>query len=160
MKLSSRARHAVRLALEVSRREGKGKPVQLSEISRVTGLSKKFLEQLALALRTHRIIKSVSGRKGGYLLARPAGEISIGDVLTAVLGPIDLTDCIADTSLCISAEFCECRLIWLVLRQRINELLAEYTLEDLLDKDWLHVMRQKLKDVDPVNRRGSYAAHG
>jgi Rrf2 family protein len=159
MKLSSRARHAVRLALEVARREDKGRPVQLSEVSRVTGLSNKFLEQLAMALKTHSILRGISGRKGGYLLARPAGEITIGQVLTAVIGPVDLTDCIEEPSICISAEFCECRLVWLLLRERINEILGEYTLADLTDKDWLRAIKVQLDDVDPLGQKTKYAAN-
>jgi Rrf2 family protein len=160
MKLSSRARHGVRLALEVARRSGDDQPVQLSEVSRVTGLSKKFLEQLAMALKTHSILRGISGRKGGYLLSRPAGDITIGQVLTAVIGPIDLTDCIEQPKLCISAEFCECRLVWLLLRERINKVLDEYTLADLTDKDWLRAIQQELSDLDPLTSKANYAAHG
>lgn len=158
MKLSSRARHAVRLALEISRHGGSATPVQLSEVARVTGLSKKFLEQLAMALKSHSILKGIAGRGGGYLLARPADEITIGQVLTSVIGPIQLTDCIEESSVCLSGEFCECRLVWLLLRERINELLDEYTISDLTDGDWLCAMREQLRAVDRFQGKGTVAA--
>ncbi len=137
MKLSSRARHAVRLMLEISRLGGKERPVQLSEVAKSTGLSRRFLEQLAVSLKSHSLVTSVCGRQGGYLLARPDDEISIGNVLTAVMGPINLAVCAEDSSICLASEFCECRMVWVILRERINSILHEYTLADLLDKDWL-----------------------
>jgi Rrf2 family cysteine metabolism transcriptional repressor len=144
MKLSSRARHAVRLMLEISRLGDGEKPVQLSEVAKTTGLSKRFLEQLAISMKSHSLVTSVCGRKGGYLLARPGDEITIGNVLTAVMGPINLAVCAEDASLCLASEFCECRMIWVLLRERINSVLNEYTLADLLDKDWLETVRAQL----------------
>lgn len=146
MKLTSRARHAVRLALEVSRRECDKRPIQLAEIARVTGLSQKFLEQLAIALKSHSLLRGVAGRHGGYLLARPANEITIGQVLTAVLGPIDLSVCTGDPSICINAEFCECRIMWALLRHRINKVLNEFTLADLEDKKLMSSMIDEIQE--------------
>jgi Rrf2 family protein len=145
MKLSSRAKHGVRLAIEVARRGSRDKPVSLSEVARVTGLSDKFLEQLALSLRSHSLIRGVSGRKGGYLLTRPAREITVGEVLRAVIGPIDITDCAEDPPICMSAEFCECRLLWVLLRDKLNNLLDAYTLADLISEDWVEFVRKEIR---------------
>ncbi len=148
MKLSSRARHAVRLVLEVSRLGGKNKPVQLSKISEVTGLSRKFLEQLAISLKSHALLRGVSGRNGGYVLAKPPEKITIGDVLVSAIGPIDLTICAEDPTVCMSSEFCECRLVWALLRDRINAVLNEYTIADLLNREWMDSLKQTLRGVD------------
>ena len=145
MKLTSRARHAVRLVLEVSRLGDGTHPVQLSKVARASGISKGFLEQLAMSLRTHRLLRGVSGRNGGYLLTRPADEITVGDVITAIAGPLDLTECADDPSLCMSAEFCECRLVWLLLKTRINNVLNAYTIADLLDEEWTHSVRERIR---------------
>lgn len=149
MKLSARARHAVRLTLEVYRLGDGQKPVRLSEVSEVTGISRRFLEQLAMSLKSHEIIRGVCGRKGGYLLARRAEEITIGAVLRAVLGPIDLTICTADQAECMSSEFCECRLVWQLLKKRINELLDAYTIADITDRQCIEEIR-KLLLVSPA----------
>ena len=148
MKLSSRARHAVRLMLEIYRLGEGGRPVQLSEVAKTTGLSRRFLEQLAVSLKSHSLVTSVCGRKGGYLPARSGDEISIGDVLTAVMGPINLAVCAEDPSICLASEFCECRMIWVLLKERINGVLNEYTLADLLDKDWLETVHAQLPDPE------------
>ena len=67
MKLSSSARHAVRLVLEVARRGGTHTPVPLSEIASVSGISTGFLEQLAIALKRHSLISGVTlARKAGW----------------------------------------------------------------------------------------------
>jgi len=118
----------------------------LSRIAKITGISRGFLEQLAIALKSHSLLRGVSGRNGGYLLARPADEITVGHVLNAVIGPINLAVCAADSNLCMSSEFCECRLLWLLLRQRINQVLGEYTLADILDKNWVKSIHTRLRE--------------
>ena len=138
---------ALRLMLEVSRLGDGEAPVGLTEVAKATGMSKRFLEQLAMSLKSHHLLRGVCGRKGGYLLARPAEEISIGDVLNAVIGPINLSACAEDESLCMASDFCECRLIWLLLRERINAVLKEYTLADLSNRDWMKAIRKELQLV-------------
>ncbi|MBI5501301.1 MAG: Rrf2 family transcriptional regulator [Deltaproteobacteria bacterium] len=144
MKLSSRVRHALRLAVEVSRRKDEDRPVRLSEVARITNLSRKFLEQLAGPLRSHLILRSVSGRNGGFVLARPPDQITVGQVMAAVIGPIILTDCLDRPDGCMAAEFCECRMISLLLRRQINDVLDGCTLADLTDRNWVRAMREDL----------------
>jgi Rrf2 family protein len=151
MKLSSRVRHAVRLTLEVHRQAVDDKPVRLSDVSRVTNISRRFLEQLAMSLKSHSIIRGICGRNGGYILGRPANEITIGDIIRAVNGPIDLAVCTEDPNDCMAAEFCESRLVWLLLKQRVNNLLDEYTVADMLDKNFLNEMRAELIDGEEDN---------
>jgi Rrf2 family protein len=149
MRLTSRARHALRLAIEVSRRWDDGRPVRLSEVARVTNLSRKFLEQLATPLRSHLILRSLSGRHGGFVLARPPERITVGQVVAAVIGPIVLTDCVDQPEGCMAAEFCECRMISLLLRRQINVVLDGCTLADLTDRNWVRSMREDLARPDP-----------
>lgn len=137
MKISSRARHAVRLVLEIARFSDGRTPVQLSEVARVTGLSRRFLEQIAIALKSHALLVGVCGRNGGYLLARPSEKITIGDVLAAVIGPIQLAACADAENLCMSSEFCTSRKVWALVQKRVNDVLDEYTIADLLDSRWL-----------------------
>jgi Rrf2 family protein len=132
------------LVLEVCRHGGKNRPVNLTEVSKVTGISKKFLEQLAIALKSHSILRGVAGRKGGYLLARPPEDITIGEVLTAVSGPTCLTFCVDDPSYCISADFCECRLVWRLLSLRVQQVLDEYTIADLSDMERVCALREEV----------------
>lgn len=145
MRLSSRARYAVRLTLEVYRLGESGKPVRLSEVSRVTNISRRFLEQLAMALKSHCILRGFCGRKGGYILGRPADEITIGDVVRAVTGPIEMASCTEEPNDCMAAEFCESRVIWRLLEQRVNDVLDEYSIADILDRKSLASIRDLLR---------------
>jgi len=144
MKLSSRVRHAVRLVLEIARFSDGRTPVQLSEVAEITGLSRRFLDQLAVGLKSHGLIVAVRGRGGGYLLARQSEEISIGDVINAVDGPIQLATCAEDPHICMSSEFCSARVIWQLLQLRIDRTLSEYSIADLLDCARLKTIRAEL----------------
>ncbi|UCG50750.1 MAG: Rrf2 family transcriptional regulator [Candidatus Latescibacterota bacterium] len=142
MRLSSRARYAVRLTLEVHRQGDTGDPVRLSDVAKATNISKSFLEQLAMALKSHCILRAICGRNGGYLLGRAANEITIGDVLRAVTGPIDLVTEIPKD--CATPDFCQSRLVWMLLEQRINQLLDDYTIADISDETSLESIRDLL----------------
>lgn len=152
MKLSAAARHAVRLVLEVHRRTEQNRPVALREVSGATGISARFLEQLAMALKAHALLRGVCGRHGGYLLARPAAEITIGDVLRAIGGPIDPAACAADESACMSTSLCECRLMWRLLGQRIRAVLDGCTIADLADDEWVASMRELVAEDEGCHR--------
>jgi DNA-binding IscR family transcriptional regulator len=79
----------------------------------------------------------VAGRHGGYKLARPAREISIRQIIEATIGPICVVDCIDEPEACLRAEFCECRLVYALINQRIGEVLDEFSLGDLANPHWL-----------------------
>ena len=148
MKISSRARHAVRLMLEVARMSDGKTPVQLTEVAKMTGLSRRFLEQLTIALKSHSLLTGVCGRLGGYLLARPSSQISIGDVLVAVTGPITMTTCANNPSTCDGSDLCESRIMWALLQKRVKILLHECTIADLLDPKWKKSILDELELPD------------
>lgn len=152
MKLAARTTYAVRLMLELHRLGGADAPVRLSEVARVTGISRGFLEQLAVELRNHSLLRAVSGRNGGYSLACPPGEISVRDVITAVSGPISLAACVDMPEICVYAGECECRLLWVLLQDRIATVLEEYKLTDLARKETMDAIRKEMELADTVCR--------
>ena len=83
MRLTSKGRYAVRAMLDLTFHSS-GNPVRLQEISSRQAISLHYLEQLFRKLRTGRVVKSVRGPGGGYVLARSMDEISIKDVLECV----------------------------------------------------------------------------
>ncbi len=137
MRLTTRARYALRMMLDVARNGGEETPVSLATVSERTGISRGYLEQLALGLRNARLVRGVAGRYGGYRLAAPASQITVGQIVEAAIGPICLVDCLEDPMTCPRAEFCECRIVYALINERIAEVLREYTLADLLDPSWL-----------------------
>ena len=137
MKLSTRARYALRVMLDVARHGGETTPVPLAAVAHRTVLSHGYLEQLAAGLRKARLLRGVTGRNGGYVLRKPPSEIRVGDVVQASIGAVCLVDCVRTPSLCARAPRCETRALYCLLNSRIEELLDSLTLADLLDADWL-----------------------
>ena len=135
-----------------------GKPVRLADVAAVTNISKRFLEQLAIALKNHSILRGICGRNGGYVLGRAADEITIGDVLRAVIGPIELAVCTEEPTECMAAEFCQSRLVWLLIKQRINDVINEYTIADMSDRASLEAIRHALRMTNGVPPQESRAA--
>lgn len=137
MRLSTRGRYALRLMLDVARNGGERRPVSLAQVSDRTGISRGYLEQLAMALRNARLVKGVAGRNGGYRLAAPTDQINVGRIIEAAIGPICVVDCVEEPEACLRAEFCECRLVYAVINQRVAEVLNQFTLANLLDPRWV-----------------------
>lgn len=148
MRLSTRARYALRMMLDVARNGGEDEPVSLAAVAERTDLSRGYLEQLAQSLRAARLLRGVAGRHGGYRLALPATQITVGHVIEALIGPVCVVDCIEDPEGCPRAEFCECRVVYALINRKIAEVMHTYTLSDLLDPDW--IIRQGGDLIDPA----------
>jgi Rrf2 family iron-sulfur cluster assembly transcriptional regulator len=118
---------------DIARNGRDGQPVSLAMVASRTDISRGYLEQLALALRAARLLKSVAGRRGGYLLAREPAAITLAEVIEATIGPICVVDCVDSPEDCPRAENCECRLVYQLINHRITDVLQEYSLADLLD---------------------------
>jgi len=134
MRISSRGRYALRMMLDIARHGDDGRPVSLAFVSERTGISRSYLEQLAQALRTARLVRGSAGRYGGYRLARPAKEITVGQIIEAAIGPVCVVDCIDDPEGCPRSEYCECRPVYDLINQRVSEVLDEFTLADLVSR--------------------------
>ncbi len=137
MRLTTRARYALRMILDVARNGGLERPVSLASVAERTGISRGYLEQLVLGLRNARLVRGVAGRYGGYRLAERPSNITVGQIVEAAIGPIFLVDCVEDPATCDRAETCECRVVYSLINNRIAEVLSEYTLADLLDPSWI-----------------------
>ncbi len=131
VKLSTRARYALRMMLEVCHQGHNDGPVSMSNIARATRISKPYLEQLAIPLKAAGLLKGRAGRAGGYTLGRPADEIRVLEVVEAAIGAICVVDCVDKTDECDRTGVCETRVIWSMLNDRIRGLLQDYTLFDL-----------------------------
>jgi DNA-binding IscR family transcriptional regulator len=93
------------------------------------------------------LVRGVSGRYGGYLLARPPADITIGQILEATLGPICVVDCIEDAELCPRSEFCECRVVYSLINRKVADVLEEYTLADLVEPSLVREMATTAEDT-------------
>lgn len=96
MKLSVKSDYAARAVLALSRHYPNGAALCVEEMAAGQGVPPKYLIQILIELKSRQIVKSVRGKSGGYLLARPPGEITLGDVLRSVHGQVFDTPALSD----------------------------------------------------------------
>lgn len=134
MKISTKGYYAVRAMLDMAF-HGRLSPVPLSTIASRQDISQHYLEQLFMKLRKSKLVKSVRGPSGGYLLARPQEEISIGDIFRAVEESISLLNCVEiqekDKPLCNKIDQCVSRLLWKRLTENITHAFDSINLKTL-----------------------------
>ena len=131
MKLSTRARYALRMMVEIARHTNGSKKVSLNQVAKGTHISRRYLEQLAIALKNSDLITGVTGKGGGYMLAKPADKIKVGEIVEASIGPINIVDCVMQPEMCMLTDFCVCRPIYQRINDRITDILDEFSLADL-----------------------------
>lgn len=132
MKLSTRARYGIHAMVDLALYDGQG-PQPLKAIADRQGIPEQYLEQLLVPLRREKLVSSVRGAQGGYMLARPPEEITMGTLMRILEGPISLADCLDGDGSCNKARACPTRLVWERLSQCIDNVLDSVTLRDLLD---------------------------
>ena len=133
MRISTKGRYGLRAILDLAVYGRKNTPVLLSEISRREEIPQKYLSQIMGELIRAGFVKSVRGRKGGYLLSKPPEEITVSEVLRALEGDFAVVECVADPSVCNRVSFCGTRDVWKLLSERIEETLSYITVEDLVE---------------------------
>jgi Rrf2 family cysteine metabolism transcriptional repressor len=119
MKISTKGRYGLRALVDLSIYGKTGAPVLLSDIAKRQGISEKYLEQIANRLHKSGLVKTVRGRKGGYLLNKRESEIRLTDIFEILEGPICLVDCVAKPGLCKKSSLCSARDIWSMLSDTI-----------------------------------------
>ncbi|HHX73343.1 MAG TPA: Rrf2 family transcriptional regulator [Firmicutes bacterium] len=136
MKLSTKGRYGVRAMFELALQSGEG-AIPLKNIAQREHISEKYLEHLFASLKKAGLINSVRGAQGGYRLARPAAEITLGDIIRVLEGPVAPTDCVIDESSgekCERSAECVMRNIWCRVRDGINGILDGITLEEIVEE--------------------------
>lgn len=103
-------------------------PVTLADISTCQDISLSYLEQLFAKLRQANLVKGVRGPGGGYRLARPANEITVADIITAVDEQVDATRCQGKEN-CHSGKRCLTHELWTDLSDQIFQFLDNITLD-------------------------------
>jgi Rrf2 family iron-sulfur cluster assembly transcriptional regulator len=108
-----------------------GSPVSLRDISLRESISLTYLEQLFVKLRRGQIVKSVRGPGGGYLLARPAKEIQVDEIIDSVEESLVPVACMDQKHGCVCEDHCVTHNVWHGLGEKIRDFLASITLEEL-----------------------------
>lgn len=135
MNLGTKTRYAVMAMVEMAGRGGE-QPVALSELASSQEITVPYLEQIFRKLKAGELVKAMRGPGGGYLLARPAKDIYIYDIVEAVEESLKMTRCDAHkTSGCMSNKSrCLTHDLWDGLGQHIHDYLAKISLADVCSK--------------------------
>lgn len=129
MKLSVKSDYATRAVLGLARHFPNKTPLRAEDLAASQGVPAKYLVQILIELKANGIAKSVRGKEGGYLLARPPVEISLGDVLRAMHGEVFDASALSQTK---SAP--ELRTAWRRLKAAVDEAADSINFQQLLDE--------------------------
>ena len=134
MRLSTRGQYGVKAMFDFALRYGDG-PITIKTVAESQDISEHYLEQLMSALKKAGLVESVRGAQGGYMLARTPDEISIGDIIRVLEGPITLVDCAPEHGIpeCVKADRCVTRGIWQKMGESIANVVDSITLGDLVE---------------------------
>lgn len=133
LKVSTKGRYGLRAIVDLAINFKDGQ-VSLKSVAQRQGLSENYLEQLFSSLKKSGLVKSVRGAQGGYLLSKPAEKITVGDVLRSLEGTLCPVECI-DLDMptrCDRADVCVTAIVWIKLRDKINEVVDSITIADLI----------------------------
>lgn len=137
MKVTTRGEYGLRALYELAKRHGTG-PVPIKTISAAQGISEAYLEQLFSPLRKAGLVLSTRGTQGGYELSRDPSEISVGDALRVLEGPLTPIECVSEDGDgargCDRSGCCPTRMVWEKLRDSMVAVLDSITLKDLCEQ--------------------------
>ena len=132
--ISTRGRYAVRVMLDLAENDA-GSCIPLKDIAARQGISKKYLEIIVKDLVQAGLVIGLSGKGGGYKLARRPEEISIGEILEQTEGPLAPVACLApDATSCPRAGACETLPLWAEHDRLTHDFFYGKRLSDLLPK--------------------------
>ena len=131
MKLSTKGRYGVKAMVDLAIHYGES-PISIKSISQRQGISEYYLEQLFSALRKAKLIKSIKGAQGGYVLNKLPEEITVADIMEVLEGPIEISDCVEGTT-CNNGNCCATRFVWQKIKTSIEDVTTSVTLKDIVN---------------------------
>lgn|SRR5690606_3693495 len=137
--LSKKTRYAIKALVHLAEK-GEPGPISVRTIAQENNMPLKFLESILVELKNARILKSTKGKYGGYSLNKPAGEISMADIMRLFDGAIALLPCVSvnfyePCEECGDEATCGIREVALEIRNRTAAQLQAATLTDILERE-------------------------
>jgi Rrf2 family protein len=136
--ISHKAKYALKAMIVLAKEYGQG-PVLISDVARREGIPRKFLELILLELRNQGVLHSKKGKGGGYFLARPPQQITIGEILRVIEGPLAPIPCVSRTAYmrcqeCRDERTCGVRLLMKQVRDATARIVDSTSLADVLKR--------------------------
>lgn len=137
--LSRKARYALRALYALANDEARG-PVLIAELAERERIPHKFLELILLELRNAGILRSKKGKGGGYALARSPRDVTLGQIIRVVDGPLAPIPCVSERAYvrceeCVSEETCGTRMVMKEVRDAVAKILDGTTLADVCERE-------------------------
>lgn len=133
MKLSTRGRYGIHAMYDLAEHYGDG-PQSIKCIAERQGIPEAYLEQLIAILRKEKLVISNRGAQGGYRLAHEPAQMTVGQVLRALEGGLNLVDCLLEEDSCGKTCACPSRVVWMKIRDGLNNIVDGITLQDMIDE--------------------------
>lgn len=133
MKLSTRGEYASLAILDIALHQREN-PVKIREIAARQDIPLKYLENILLTLQRAGIVRSRRGPQGGYYLARPAEQITVGEVIRAMDGPLAPIHCVSVSAYetCPRENTCGLKWVWQDVRDAIADILDHTSFADVV----------------------------
>jgi Rrf2 family protein len=135
VKITYKGDYALKAILELSVRyeDNKNAVIPINEIAKFGDMPKKFLEQILLTLVRGGLVKSKRGAGGGFTLSRPPENITVGDVIRLIEGPIEPIECVNDGYKgCADVKSCILRSVWKEVAGAISIVVDTLTFKELV----------------------------
>ena len=134
IRVSTKGRYGTRLMLNLARHFNSGnKAVILRNIAEEEQISIRYLEQIIIALKIYKLVKSIRGAGGGYTLARKPSEITVCQILEALEGSCGLVDCVEDNTFCDRLPSCAAYEVWKEASHLLKDYFQRVTLQYVLE---------------------------
>jgi len=134
IKLSTKGRYGARLMLNLANHYNNGnEAIILRNISEEEEISIRYLEQIIIPLKINKLVKSIRGAGGGYILARHPSKIKLNEILLALEGTCCLVDCVEDEDYCHRIPICATYEVWKETSNLLKNYFEKLTLQDLID---------------------------
>ena len=131
MRMSSKARYSLYVAVELAKNYSNDTVVNVANLSQATGVTEKYLEQIIALMKKAEIVCSLRGASGGYKLTDSPNNITVGRVLRAVEDNLEIVDCLHTN--CENSSKCVARNLWGKLYDNINGYLDTISLTQLAE---------------------------
>ncbi len=136
IRLSTKGRYGTRLMLNLAHNYNNGNDaIILKNVSDVENISIRYLEQIIIPLKINKLVKSIRGAGGGYILARHPSTIKLSDILDSLEGTMCLVECVEDDDYCNRTEECATHNVWKEASLMLKDYFESLTLQDLADNE-------------------------
>ncbi|NOR15144.1 MAG: Rrf2 family transcriptional regulator [Candidatus Aminicenantes bacterium] len=153
IRLSTKGRYGTRLMLNLAQHHKKDQRATiLKNVSKDEDISIRYLEQIIIPLKISKLVKSIRGAGGGYILARHPEEIHLGEILQALEGTCCLVECVEDHEYCERMSECATHEVWEHASNMLRDYFESISLQDLMAR------AEKIKKKQKSAKRKSKSA--